>query len=91
MQTGGARTPQLKTHSVTLCVLLHHLLSELSWLAEGRSGARLESVAELCAGRVEGKWDEGAEAPLVLMFIDGDSGFGVEEADEAEKGSNITL
>lgn len=40
---------------------------------------------ELCAGRVEGKWEEGAEAPLELMFRDGDSGFGVEDADEAER------
>lgn len=64
-----------------------HLLSELSWLTEGRSAARPESVVELCGGRVDGKWEEGAEAPLVLMFIDGDSGFGVEEADEAEIGS----
>ena len=62
-----------------------HLLSELSWLAEGRSCARLESAVELCAGRVEGRCEEGAEAPLVLMFRDGDSGFGVEEADEAEE------
>lgn len=66
-----------------MCVC--HLLSELSWLAEGSSCARLESVEELCAGRVEGKWEEGAEAPLALMFIDGDSGFGVEDADEAKR------
>ena len=39
---------------------------------------------ELCAGRVEGKREEGAEVPLV-MFINGDSGFGVEDADEAER------
>lgn len=64
-----------------------HLLSELSWLPEGRSCARLESVVELCAGRLEGKWEEGAEGPLALMFRDGDSGFGVEDADEAERRS----
>lgn len=58
-----------------------YLLSALSWLAEGKSGARLE----LCAGSVDDKWEEGAEAPLVLMFRDGDSGFGVEDADEAER------
>lgn len=62
-----------------------HLLSELSWLTEGRSCARLESVVELCAGRLEGKWEEGAEGPLALMFRDGDSGFGVEDDDEAER------
>lgn len=50
----------------------------------GRSCARLESVVELCAGKVEGKREEGAEVPLV-MFIDGDSVFGVEDADEAER------
>ncbi len=50
----------------------------------GMSCARLESAVELCAGRVAGKWEEGAEGPLVLMFKDGDSGFGVEDADEAE-------
>lgn len=61
-----------------------YLLSELSWLAEGRSCARLESVVELCAGSAEDKWEGGAGAPLVLMFR-GDSGFGVEDADEAEK------
>lgn len=38
---------------------------------------------ELCAGRLDGKWEEGAEGPLVLMFRDGESGFGVEDADEA--------
>ena len=43
-------------------------------------------MVELCAGRVEGKWEEGVGAPLVLMFRDGDSGFGVEDADEAKKG-----
>lgn len=58
-------------------------MRELSWLAEGRSWARLESVPELCAGR-DCKWEEGAEAPLLLMFKDGESGFGVEDADEAE-------
>lgn len=40
---------------------------------------------ELCAGRLEGKWEEGAEGPLALMFRDGDSGFGVEDDDEAER------
>jgi len=65
--------------------LLYHLLRELSWLAEGRSCVRLESAVELCALRVEGKWEEGAEGPLALIFIDDDSGFGVEEADEAER------
>lgn len=35
---------------------------------------------------MEGKWEEGAEGPLALMFRDGDSGFGVEEDDEAERG-----
>lgn len=65
------------------CVYLYHLLSVLSWLAEGRSCARLDSVLELCVGREEGKWDEGAGALLVLMLRDGDSGFGVEDADEA--------
>lgn len=40
---------------------------------------------ELCAGRLEGKWEEGAGAPLVLMLRDGDSGFGVEDADEVSK------
>lgn len=63
---------------------MHHLFSTLSWLAEGRSCARLESVVELCAGSEDGKWDEGAEGPLALMFTDGDSDFGVEEADEAK-------
>lgn len=64
---------------------MRHLLSELSWLAEGRSCARLDRVVELCAGRLEGKWEEGVGALLVLMFRDGDSGFGVEDADDAEK------
>lgn len=68
---------------------MYHLLSELSWLAEGMSCARLESVEELCAGRAEDKCEEGAEAPLVLMFIDGESGFGVEDADEAEKKGGV--
>ena len=62
-----------------------HLLSALSWLAEGRSCARLESVVEVCAGSEDGKWDEGAEGPLVLMFTDDDSDFGVEEADEPKR------
>lgn len=62
-----------------------HLLSELSWLAEERSCARLDSVEELCAGRVEGRWEEGAGTPLVLILRDGDSGFGVEDADEAKE------
>lgn len=35
---------------------------------------------------MEGKWEEGAEGPLALMFRDGDSGFGVEDDDEAERG-----
>lgn len=34
---------------------------------------------------MEGKCEEGAEGPLALMFRDGDSGFGVEDDDEAEK------
>lgn len=68
-----------------------HLLSELSWLAEGRSCARLESVVELCAGRVEGKWEEGTGAPLVLMLRDGDSGFGVEDADVAEERQDLII
>lgn len=38
---------------------------------------------------VDGKWEEGAEAPLVLMFIDGDSGFGVEEADEVSRAAEV--
>lgn len=33
---------------------------------------------------MEGKWEEGAEGPLALMFRDGDSGFGVEDDDVAE-------
>lgn len=41
-------------------------------------------MVELCAGRVEDKWEGGTGAPLVLMFR-GDSGFGVEDADEPEK------
>lgn len=32
---------------------------------------------------MEGKWEEGAEGPLALMFKDGDSGFGVEDDDVA--------
>lgn len=44
---------------------------------------------ELCGGMVDGKWEEGAEAPLVLMFIDGDSGFGVEEADEVSRAAEV--
>lgn len=44
---------------------------------------------ELCAGRDEGKWEEGAEAPLVLMFRDGDSGFGVEDADEVSRAAEV--
>lgn len=68
-----------------------HLLSELSWLAEGSSCARLESVLELCGGKVEGKWEEGAEGPLVLMFRDGESGFGVEDVDEAERNRTEAL
>lgn len=47
----------------------------------------LECVLEVCAGKVEGKWEEGAGAPLVLMLIDGDSGFGMEDAEEAGKSS----
>lgn len=30
-------------------------------------------------------WEEGTEGPLALMFRDGDSGFGVEDDDEAER------
>lgn len=62
-----------------------NLLSEFSWLADGKSCARLERVVVLCAGRVGVKWEEPAEGPLLFMFTDGDSGFGVEEADETEK------
>lgn len=40
---------------------------------------------ELCGGSEEGRWEEGAEGPLVLMFTDDGSGFGVEETDDAEK------
>lgn len=40
---------------------------------------------ELCGGRVGVKWEEAPEGPLVFIITDGDSGFGVEEADEAEK------
>lgn len=69
-----------------LCVCVCHLLSELSWLTEGRSCVRLESVVELCGGRLEGRWDEGAVGPLALMLRDGESGFGVEDDDEAERG-----
>ena len=64
--------------------MFSNLLCELRWLAEGMSCARLESV-ELCGGMEEGRWEEGAEGPLVQMFRDGDSGFGVEDADEAER------
>lgn len=39
----------------------------------------------LCVGSEEGRWEEGAEGPLVLMFTDDGSGFGVEETDDAEK------
>lgn len=39
---------------------------------------------ELCAGSAVDKWEVGAGAPLELMFR-GDSGFGVEDANEAEK------
>lgn len=60
---------------------LCHLLSELSWLTEGRSCAKLDSVVELCAGRLEDKCEVGTVAPLVPIFR-GDSGFGVEDADE---------
>lgn len=49
----------------------------------------MESVVELCAGRVEGKWEEGAEAPLVLMLRDGDSGLGVEDADEVSRAAEV--
>lgn len=55
----------------------------LSGLAEGRSWARLGSVVELWWGREEGRWEEGAGALLVLMLREGDSGFGVEDADGA--------
>lgn len=63
--------------------LREHLLSELSWLTEGRSWARLESVLELWAGRLEDRWEGGAAGPLALMLRDGESGFGVEDDDEA--------
>lgn len=66
---------------------MNDLLSEFSWLADGRSCVRLESVVELCGGKVGVKWED-ADGPLVLMFTDGDSGFGVEEADDAEKHRN---
>lgn len=36
---------------------------------------------------MEGKWEEGAEGPLALMFRDGDSGFGVEDDDVSEGSS----
>ena len=39
--------------------------------------------AELWEGMEEGMRAEGAGALLVLMLREGDSGFGVEEADEA--------
>lgn len=42
-------------------------------------------MVELCVGSEDGRWEEGAEGPLVLMFTDGGSGFGVEETDDAEK------
>lgn len=61
----------------------------MSWLAEGRSWARLESVVELCGGKDEGKWEEGAVALLVLMFRAGDSGFGVEDADEVSSAAEV--
>lgn len=66
-------------------------MSELSCVAEGRSCAKLESVVELWVVRVAGRWEEGADGPLVLMFIDDDSGFGVEEADEAGRRSEKPL
>lgn len=46
-------------------------------------------MLELCAGREVVKWDEGAEAPLVLMDIDGDSGFGVEEVAEVSRAVEV--
>lgn len=52
------------------------------------SWARLESV-ELCGGMEEGRWEEGAEGPLVQMFRDGDSGFGVEDADEVSRAAEV--
>lgn len=52
------------------------------------SCARLESV-ELCGGMEEGRWEEGAEGPLVQMFRDGDSGFGVEDADEVSRAAEV--
>lgn len=60
-------------------------MRELSWVAEGRSCVRLESVVALCAGRLEAKWEEGTEGPLALILRDGESGFGVEDAEEADR------
>lgn len=60
-----------------------YLLS-VAKLAEGMSCGRLGS-AVLWGGMEEGMRAEGAGALLVLMLGEGDSGFGVEEADEAGK------
>lgn len=46
---------------------------------------------ELCAGRLEGRWEGGAVGPLALMLRDGESGFGVEDDDEAEGSGNNGL
>lgn len=75
------------TKEVITCLQLFkpHLLSVVSWLAEGRSCERLESVVELCVDKVEGKWEEGAGALFVLIFRAGDSGFGVDDAEEAKE------
>lgn len=44
---------------------------------------------ELCGGRVGVKWEEAAEGPLALMLTDGDSGLGVEEADEVSRAAEV--
>jgi len=48
-------------------------------------------VLELCAGRGADRWEEGTEGTLlVLMLRDGgDSGFGVEDADEVSSAAEV--
>ena len=64
-------------------VCLCYLLRELSWLTVGMSWARLASAA-LWLGITE-VWWEGPPGPLWLLTLrDGESGFGVEDTDDAE-------